>query len=69
METLQDIYEKARRLYEENGKSDPPSEPFKSKYAAQGIFEDLKAVLTGILDNEEEEENQEQASADSDVVS
>ena len=69
MESLQQVFERAKKTYEKT-KFDPPTEPHKSKYAAQGIFEDLKAILSGIYDAEQDEDdNSPFNSNDSDIVS
>ena len=47
-------YKEARRLTEEESLSDPPNDPFKSKYAARNLLSELKARLESFESVEEE---------------
>lgn len=53
MASLEDQYQKALRLYQEDSANDPESEPYKSKYAAREIFEELKSRLSKQLDEDD----------------
>ncbi|XP_046387888.1 KIF-binding protein isoform X2 [Ischnura elegans] len=48
--TLRDKYEKVRRLLEDS-KKDPEDDPYRSKYAAREILNDIKSILVKILDD------------------
>lgn len=50
-------YKEARRLAEEESQNDPPTEPFKSKYAARNILSELKAMLETFDSREDEEQS------------
>ena len=48
---LQEKYDKVRKLLDEDSKRDPATEPYRSKYAASGILNDMKSILVRILDD------------------
>lgn len=50
---LQEKYEKARKLLDEESKTDPPTEPYRSKYKAQGILNEMKSTIINHLDSNE----------------
>lgn len=55
---LQEQFDKAVHLLEEESKQDPESEPYKSKYAARELFTSIKSDLKRIQEEEEcENEN------------
>ncbi|KAK7060072.1 hypothetical protein SK128_008486 [Halocaridina rubra] len=56
MATLEDQYHKAVRLYQEECHNDPITEPYKSKYAAREIFEELKSRLSKQLDEDDDDD-------------
>ncbi|XP_042237944.1 KIF-binding protein-like isoform X2 [Homarus americanus] len=53
MASLEDQYQKAWQLFQEESHHDPDSEPYKSKYAAREIFEELKSRLSKQLDEDD----------------
>lgn len=56
MASLEDQYQKAVTLYQDDSSHDPESEPYKSKYAAREIFEELKSRLSKQLDEDDVDE-------------
>ncbi|XP_016995938.2 KIF-binding protein [Drosophila takahashii] len=44
-----ELYEKANRLVEEESRSDPPTDPFRSHYKARDVLSDLKTQLDSQL--------------------
>lgn len=48
---LQEKYGKVRKLIEEESKKDPEKEPFRSKYAAQEILNEMKDILVKVVDD------------------
>jgi len=48
---LQDKYEKVNKLLNEESKRDPPNDPYRSKYKAQGILNEMKTMLTYHMDD------------------
>ncbi|KAF4514195.1 UNVERIFIED_CONTAM: hypothetical protein B566_EDAN019394 [Ephemera danica] len=48
---LQEMYEKTRRLIDEDSKNDPETDPYRSKYKAAGILNEMKSILTNNLDS------------------
>lgn len=48
---LQEKYDKVRKLLDEDSKRDPVTEPYRSKYAASGILNDMKSILVRLLDD------------------
>ncbi|PNF37182.1 KIF1-binding protein [Cryptotermes secundus] len=48
---LQEKYDKVRKLLDEDSKRDPPSEPYKSKYAASVILTDMKSILVKLVED------------------
>ncbi|XP_068204500.1 KIF-binding protein-like [Palaemon carinicauda] len=68
MATLEDQYQKALRLYQEESQNDPFSEPYKSKYAARDILEELKARLSKQLDEDDDEDDDGSGEEGTDVV-
>lgn len=61
MASLEDQYQKAWQLYQEESHLDPDSEPYKSKYAAREIFEELKSRLSKQLDEDDVDDGDEGA--------
>lgn len=53
MASVEDQYQKAWQLCQEESQNDPDSEPYKSKYAAREIFEELKSRLSKQLDEDD----------------
>ncbi|XP_076046129.1 KIF-binding protein [Oratosquilla oratoria] len=45
---------KAITLHEDESRRDPESEPYRSKYAARELFEEIKSNLTKIIDGQDE---------------
>jgi hypothetical protein len=48
---LQDKYEKINKLLNEENKFDPPSEPYRSKYKAQALLNEMKTMITYHMDD------------------
>ncbi|XP_059477550.1 KIF-binding protein [Neocloeon triangulifer] len=48
---LQDMYEKVEKLLNVDSKLDPPVEPYRSKYKAQAILNDMKTMITYHMDD------------------
>lgn len=48
---LREKGEKVQKLIEEECKFDPDTEPYKSKYAARNILNDMKSCLTNLKDS------------------
>lgn len=59
MASVEDQYQKAWQLYQEESHLDPDSEPYKSKYAAREIFEELKSRLSKQLDEDDVDDGDE----------
>lgn len=53
MASVEDQYQKAWQLCQGESHNDPDSEPYKSKYAAREIFEELKSRLSKQLDEDD----------------
>ncbi|XP_050740456.1 KIF-binding protein-like isoform X1 [Eriocheir sinensis] len=53
MASVEDQYQKAWQLCQGESHNDPDSEPYKSKYAAREIFEELKSRLSNQLDEDD----------------
>ena len=53
MASVEDQYQKAWQLCQGESQNDPDSEPYKSKYAAREIFEELKSRLSKQLDEDD----------------
>lgn len=49
---IKEKFEKAYHLVDDESKSDPPSDPFRSHYAAKNILEDLVQSLREIIDTD-----------------
>ncbi|XP_069177334.1 KIF-binding protein-like isoform X1 [Procambarus clarkii] len=58
MASLEDQYQKAWQLYQEESHHDPDREPYKSKYAAREIFEELKSRLSKQLDEDDVDDSE-----------
>lgn len=58
MASVEDQYQKALQLSQDESISDPDSEPYKSKYAAREIFEELKSRLSKQLDEDDVEDEE-----------
>lgn len=58
MASLEDQYQKAWQLYQEESHHDLDSEPYKSKYAAREIFEELKSRLSKQLDEDDVDDSE-----------
>lgn len=48
---LQDKYEKVNKLLNEDSKLDPPNDPYRSKYKAQGLLNEMKTMITYHMDD------------------
>lgn len=48
---LQDKYEKVNKLLNEESKRDPPNDPYRSKYKAQGLLNEMKTMITYHMDD------------------
>jgi KIF-binding protein len=48
---LQDKYEKVNKLLNEDSKLDPPTDPYRSKYKAQGLLNEMKTMITYHMDD------------------
>jgi hypothetical protein len=49
--TLQEQYEKVKKLLDEESKTDPPTEPYRSKYKARSILNEMKSTLSNTLED------------------
>lgn len=63
MASVEEQYAKAWDFFAEQSKSDPVSEPYKSKYAAREIFEELKSCLNKKLDEYVDEQDLQKTQA------
>jgi KIF-binding protein len=48
---LQDKYEKVNKLLNEDSKLDPPTDPYRSKYKAQGLLNEMKTMILNDLES------------------